>query len=79
VWRTKFEFARGAGSIDMMVARAEELISDEMFSRERRTVEGLTLRSKEELYYYRLFKEHFPRPDLTGIVGRWDPLEKEPW
>lgn len=79
VWRTKSEFARGAGSIDMMVTRAEELISDEEFSRERRTPEGLTLRSREELHYYRLFKQHFPRPDLTGIVGRWDPLEKEPW
>ncbi len=79
VWRTKSEFARGAGSIDLMVSRAEELITDEEFSRERRTLEGLTLRSKEELYYYRLFKEHFPRPDLSGIVGRWDPLEREPW
>ena len=70
---------RGAGSIDTMVVRAENLIGDEEFSRERHTPEGLVLRSKEDLHYYRIFKQHFPHPDLTGIVGVWDPLEREPW
>ena len=79
VWRTKSEFARGAGSIDMLSLHAERVISDDEFSRERHVPEGLVLRSKEELYYYRIFKQHFPQPDLSGIVARWDPLEREPW
>ena len=58
MWRTKSEFARRAGFIDMMVVRAEELISDEELSSEHRIPEGLVLRSIEELYCYGTLKRH---------------------
>lgn len=71
--RRKEEFSQGAGSADLMVQVAAAGISDEEFAAESRVTPGVTLRSKEELYYYRLFKEFYPRPELARLVGRWRP------
>ena len=60
VWRTKEKFSRGAGSAGVFEKIAGDEISDAAFEREREVDGGLKLRSKEELYYYRVFKEFFP-------------------
>ena len=60
LWRTKEKFSRGAGSAGVFERIAGDEISDAAFEREKDIDGGLTLRSKEELYYYRVFKEFFP-------------------
>jgi asparagine synthase (glutamine-hydrolysing) len=67
VWRTKQKFSEGAGSSGVMESVAEEAISYKEFVDERQRA-PVTIRSKEELYYYRLFRSHFPElpPDIVG-------------
>ena len=49
---------------------AERQISDEQFRRQREFADGEFLRSKEELLYYRIFKQIFPQDELLTLVGR---------
>jgi len=66
--RTKAKFWEGAGVVDLMAQYAEEKISDADFSAERVLPNGWTLNSKEELLYYRIFREHFgDRSDLSWM------------
>ncbi|MGI9951017.1 asparagine synthase-related protein [Moorellaceae bacterium AZ2] len=71
--RRKDEFSQGAGSAELMAEMAAGKISDEEFATEGRVTSGVTLHSKEELYYYRIFKEFYPQPELDRLVGRWTP------
>ncbi len=57
VWRKKEKFSAGAGSYDIMSEYAEKQISDSEFEANS---DGATVRSKEELLYFRIFKEYFP-------------------
>jgi asparagine synthase (glutamine-hydrolysing) len=69
-WRPKSKFAIGSGLGDRLATLAEQAISDAAFAREQEVEDGFLLRSKEELYYYRLFKQIYPRADLLPLVGR---------
>jgi asparagine synthase (glutamine-hydrolysing) len=72
--RRKLRFSAGTGTDGFMdrVAEGQEHAAD--FSEEtQQTPEGYTLNSPKELWYYRLFKEHFPAPAFERLVGRWDP------
>jgi asparagine synthase (glutamine-hydrolysing) len=69
-WRKKIKFATGAGLGDKLAAWANHEISDEEFARGRQIADGVTLRSKEELLYYRVFKQMYPQESLVGLVGR---------
>lgn len=60
LWREKEKFSRGAGSALVFEQIAEREISDREFERERALSDTLTLRSKEELYYYRIWRRYFP-------------------
>jgi asparagine synthase (glutamine-hydrolysing) len=42
-----------------MAQHADERIGDDEFCRERRLPNGWTLNAKEELMYYRIFRDHF--------------------
>lgn len=67
--RTKSKFWEGAGVGDLLAAYADQQISDRDFENERVLVNGWRLRSKEELMYYRIFREHFgdlPNLDWMG-------------
>lgn len=68
-WREKQQFDQGSGSSDMLTAVAEDAISDAEFARESEEA-PVPVRNKEELYYYRLFRKHFPESVLP-LVGRW--------
>lgn len=68
LWRRKAKFWQGAGVEELVADYAEKRISDSDFARERNLPNGWLLRSKEELLYYRIFKEHFgERLDLDWM------------
>ncbi len=69
-WRKKVKFAAGAGLGDKMADFADRQISDGDFHREREIAAGQLLRSKEELLYYRIFKQMYPQDELIPLVGR---------
>ena len=55
---------------DQIAAYAEAQISDADFRNERRLPDGSYLKTKEELFYYRIFKEHFGSLTDLSFVGR---------
>ena len=70
VHRPKAKFWQGGGVGDLLANHANQAISDHDFFAERRLPNDWTLHSKEELLYYRIFKEHFGELDHLDWVGR---------
>jgi len=70
IWRSKSKFWEGSGSGEALARFAETAISDEEFNAERDIGDGHQLRSKEELMYYRVFKQHFGDSVPLQEVGR---------
>jgi len=71
VWRPKQKFSDGAGSMHALTAYADEKISDSEYAAHRRSPDAVPVRSKEELFYYRIFKEIFGNdlsPDSIGVT-----------
>jgi len=68
--RPKAKFWEGSGVAELLARHAESRITDADFSRERTLENGWTLSSKEELLYYRLFKEHFGTAADLSWMGR---------
>jgi asparagine synthase (glutamine-hydrolysing) len=68
--RTKAKFWEGAGVKGLLAAHAEETISDAEFAAERSLGGGITLNSKEELLYYRIFRDLFGADLDPALVGR---------
>lgn len=69
VWRKKEKFAVGTGTGDILEAYADRTISRAEFERERTLPGGFRLLSKEELLYYRIFRQTFPA-EVAGLIGR---------
>jgi len=78
LWRPKAKFWQGAGVGQLLAGHAEEQITDAEFSRERLLPNGWTLNTKEELMYYRVFKEHFGGVRHLSWMGRTKDLPKQP-
>ncbi len=68
--RKKAKFWKGAGVEDLLLEYAEQKISDDDFRNERILKNGWLVKSKEELLYYRIFKEHFGDMDDLSWMGR---------
>ncbi|HLO29863.1 MAG TPA: asparagine synthase-related protein [Anaerolineales bacterium] len=68
--RPKAKFWEGAGVKDFLAQYAEQRISNVEFKRERELPNGSRLNTKEELYYYRIFREHFGEFDDLSWMGR---------
>ncbi len=68
--RTKAKFWEGAGVAEHLAERAEKSITDEDFRRERTLPNGVVLRTKEEMMYYRIFKEVLGEFDDLTWMGR---------
>ncbi|MGD2295762.1 MAG: asparagine synthase-related protein [Candidatus Aminicenantes bacterium] len=68
--RKKAKFWKGAGVEELMAGYAEQSISDKDFSEEQYLANGWTLHSKEELLYYRIFKENFGDLEDYSWMGR---------
>jgi len=72
VWRGKQEFSQGSGSAGVLPAHFENEFSDEEFACAQ--AEHPLVRSKEELYYFRVFAEHFGTERAVDTVGQWVSL-----
>jgi asparagine synthase (glutamine-hydrolysing) len=70
LWRPKAKFWQGAGVGTLLEQHANESISDADFERERLLPNGWKLNTKEELMYFRIFKEHFGEFDDLNWMGR---------
>ncbi len=68
--RTKSKFWEGAGVGDLLADYAGSRVSDRDFEAERVLPNGWQLRTKEELQYYRIFKEHFGEFANLDWMGR---------
>ena len=68
--RKKMKFSEGAGSSEVMAERLKQTGDAASFERDRQVAPDLTLRSPEELHYYRIWRDAMG-PDLSPfIVGR---------
>lgn len=70
VERPKAKFWEGAGVYDLIARKADSIITDSEFDAERQVPGGRPLASKEELLYYRVFRQHFGHAKDCGFVGR---------
>ena len=70
IWRGKSKFWEGSGSGETLTNFAEQEITDEVFATERDLGSNGQLHSKEELMYYRIFKEFFGDSIPLAEVGR---------
>ncbi len=68
--RTKAKFWEGGGFLDLIEKYADEEISNNDFNNERNLPNGWRLNTKEELFYYRIFKEHFGYLGDLSWMGR---------
>lgn len=68
-FRGKLKFSKGCGSSEALAAVAEQDISDDWFARHSELADGTILRNKEELMYYRIFKELFPSDSAHKVIG----------
>lgn len=68
--RKKAKFWEGAGVEDQISSYASERVTDEDFHSQRRLPNGEELNTKEELYYYRIFSEHFGTMKNLEWMGR---------
>jgi asparagine synthase (glutamine-hydrolysing) len=69
-WRPKQKFSKGTGSANLIAEYARETISDEGFDREQKATPVIGLRSKEELLYYRIFREQYGDRIPQEVIGR---------
>jgi len=72
VWRRKQEFSQGSGSAGVLPAYFEEQIPDDELTEAQ--VKYHVVRSKEELYYFRIFTENFGTGLAVDTVGQWISL-----
>ena len=68
--RPKAKFWEGAGVAESIKEYASRAISDSEFASERLLPDGSLLNSKEEFFYYRIFRDQFGLLDDLSFVGR---------
>ncbi len=68
--RPKAKFWEGSGIQNMLSLYVEDQITTKDFNQERKLPNGLQINTKEELYYYRIFKEHFGTVSNLNWMGR---------
>jgi asparagine synthase (glutamine-hydrolysing) len=70
LWRGKSQFGDGSGAADVLTDWITESVTEEEFEQERYAVDP-PLRTREELAYFRIFREHLAgvRPEAT--LGRF--------
>jgi len=69
VWRSKQEFSQGSGSADVLPGYFEEQIPSHELAEFQSKYP--VIRSKEELYYFRLFTGYFGADRAVDTVGQW--------
>ena len=78
LWREKTKFWQGTGLGKSLSEYAQRKISRSDFLRERTLPNGWVLNTKEELFYYRIFRSHFSGLENLDWMGRTQgaPVEK---
>lgn len=70
IWRKKQKFSNGAGSEFLLRNHIDNMITDTEFKDDKNINSHFTLRSKEEMYYWRIFKTLFnPTLDTVSELG----------
>ena len=75
VWREKSPMQDGAGTAGL-TNLFETIISDKIFTKKSEEIkanDGVTIRSKESLHYYEIFKENFDIPEKSDLSGDYCP------
>lgn len=67
--RPKEKFWSGSGISGKLTEVADREIGDEEFDRDRELGRGALLSSKEDLYYFRIFRRWFPRVNVLEGMG----------
>lgn len=75
--REKAKFWEGTGITQLIERYARDIISDQELSEERILPDGSILRSKEELLYFRIFREQFGEIKDLSFVGRTSHFEQQ--
>ena len=70
LWREKAEFGDGSGARDVLTQAVEATVTDREFTAERDAVEP-PLRTKEELAYYRVWREHLQGISVERTLSRF--------
>src|SRR3954452_1777719 len=70
LWRGKAQFGDGSGAASVLTDWVTATVSKEDFERERDAVDP-PLRTREELAYYRIFREHLAEVPIEANVGRF--------
>jgi asparagine synthase (glutamine-hydrolysing) len=70
--RVKQEFSQGSGSAALLPSYFENLIGDDELAEAQARYP--LIRSKEELYYFRIFTDHFGDGRAVETVGQWPKL-----
>ena len=70
--RVKQEFSQGSGSAALLPGYFENVIGDDELAEAQARYP--LIRSKEELYYFRIFIEHFGDGRAIDTVGQWPKL-----
>ena len=68
--RPKAKFWEGAGVKELISQYAEKKIGDNEFRQDRKLSGGLVINTKEELLYYRIFRDHFGSDINLSWLGR---------
>jgi len=77
IYQPKRFFAQGSGIAGIMRAKAEKHVSNDELIQHNNKRDKPSLSSIEELYYYQIFKERFPKLAFAQLVGRWDPYKPD--
>ncbi len=70
LWREKAEFGDGSGARDVLTREVEGTVSDEELEAERGAVDP-PLRTKEEVAYYRVWREHLRNISPERTLSRF--------
>lgn len=68
--RKKRKFSEGAGSADVIARLVEKSITPADFEREKQVSDDIILRSPEDQYYYRIWREVMASHISPDLVGR---------
>jgi len=69
IWRKKEKFSIGSGTAGLLEEYADEFISDSEYHKSIDQYDG-EIKSKEELLYYKIFKQLYSEPNIFKTVGR---------
>jgi len=61
---------KGAGVQELLSAHAEKEITETEFHNERLLPNGMIINTREELFYYRIFRDHFGSDIDLSWMGR---------